>query len=377
MQILKLKNKRLLKKLHSWLGLISGLIVFIIAFTGSIYAFEFEIREWYYRTEIDLSDNFGTNKKLPPSKLWEIGQNFDDSKTIHAVRLYSDNKPSEVIYYSNLKENQHYGRLLINPYTGKIIQYIDLKTGFFPWILKGHMYLWLPEEIGRAVVGYFTVIFIFTALIGLILWMPKQMKSLKNCLTFQWKSDTKWKRKNADLHRILGFYVLIPIMIFGVTGLFWSFDGFGVAYYRFWGGNKPIYIEPKSSSKEFNTIQLDLAFQKKFHCLIPSGYIDFHAPPELGKSFEVAWNPNLGNYFNTKYYFFDTGNKIEHKVNSVYGSSENMAFADFLIKGNYDIHTGGILGIPGKILVFLVSIIIAGLPITGLLYFLGRKKWLR
>jgi hypothetical protein len=91
----------------------------------------------------------------------------------------------------------------------------------------------------------------------------------------------------------------------------------------------------------------------------------------------VAWNPNLGNYFNTKYYFFDTGNKIEHKVNSVYSSCDNQNFADFLIKGNYDIHTGGILGIPGKILVFLVSIIIAGLPITGLLYFLGRKKWLR
>lgn len=376
MQILNFNYKRLLKKIHSWLGLISGLIVFIIAITGSIYSFEFEIREWYYKSEIEVSDNF-EQKKLPPSKLWEIGQNYGENKTIHAVRLYSNNKPSEVIYYSNAKGNQHYGRLLLNPYTGKVIRYIDLKTGFFPWILKGHMYLWLPEELGREVVGYFTAIFIFTALIGLVLWMPKQWKLLENCLTFQWTTSTKWKRKNADLHRILGFYVLIPIIVFGVTGLYWSFDGFGEAYYRFWGGNKPIYIEPNSTSQEFNPAQLDHVFKDKFQSAISSGYIDFHAPSEKGKSFEVAWNSNFGNYFNTKYYFFDTGNQSEHKVNSVYSSSENQNFADFLIIGNYDIHTGGILGIPGKILVFLFSIVIAGLPITGFLYFLGRKKWLR
>jgi len=32
---------------------------------------------------------------------------------------------------------------------------------------------------------------------------------------------------------------------------------------------------------------------------------------------------------------------------------------------NYEIHTGAILGLPGKIIAFFASIFIAGLPITG------------
>jgi len=34
---------------------------------------------------------------------------------------------------------------------------------------------------------------------------------------------------------------------------------------------------------------------------------------------------------------------------------------------NYDLHTGGVLGITGKIIAFLASLIAASLPITGLL----------
>src|SRR5690606_3566510 len=41
---------------------------------------------------------------------------------------------------------------------------------------------------------------------------------------------------------------------------------------------------------------------------------------------------------------------------------------------NLNIHIGAILGLPGKILAFIVSLIAASLPITGLYIWLGRKK---
>jgi uncharacterized iron-regulated membrane protein len=41
---------------------------------------------------------------------------------------------------------------------------------------------------------------------------------------------------------------------------------------------------------------------------------------------------------------------------------------------NYDIHVGAIGGIPGKILAFIISLICASLPITGLLVWLNKGK---
>lgn len=36
-----------------------------------------------------------------------------------------------------------------------------------------------------------------------------------------------------------------------------------------------------------------------------------------------------------------------------------------IIRLNYDIHTGAVLGLPGKIIAFLISLICASLPVTG------------
>lgn len=41
---------------------------------------------------------------------------------------------------------------------------------------------------------------------------------------------------------------------------------------------------------------------------------------------------------------------------------------------NYDLHVGSILGIPGKILAFIASLVSASLPITGFLIWWGRNK---
>jgi uncharacterized iron-regulated membrane protein len=41
---------------------------------------------------------------------------------------------------------------------------------------------------------------------------------------------------------------------------------------------------------------------------------------------------------------------------------------------NYDIHVGNILGLPGKIIAFLASLICSSLPITGFIIWLGKRK---
>jgi uncharacterized iron-regulated membrane protein len=45
-----------------------------------------------------------------------------------------------------------------------------------------------------------------------------------------------------------------------------------------------------------------------------------------------------------------------------------------LLRMNYDIHTGAVIGLPGKILAFFASLIAASLPVTGFYIRWGRRK---
>ena len=49
-------------------------------------------------------------------------------------------------------------------------------------------------------------------------------------------------------------------------------------------------------------------------------------------------------------------------------------FGEKVIAANYDIHVGAILGLPTKIIGFIVSLIIASMPVTGFMIWWGRRK---
>lgn len=79
-------------------------------------------------------------------------------------------------------------------------------------------------------------------------------------------------------------------------------------------------------------------------------------------------------FWSTDYRYFDQYTLKEISVNHLYGRLKDANFADKLIRMNYDIHTGGILGFAGKILAFFLSLVAASLPITGFYIWWGRRK---
>ena len=68
--------KKLIGKIHLWLGLSSGIIVFIIAVTGCLYAFQEEIQNITeeYRFVEKQNEPF-----LPPSQLEEMAKKMTET----------------------------------------------------------------------------------------------------------------------------------------------------------------------------------------------------------------------------------------------------------------------------------------------------------
>ena len=71
--------KKTLKYLHLWLGLLSGILIFIIAITGCIYVFSEEIKEFTHRDRNVIVAPLNT-KKLPLSDLVNIAENIFEKK---------------------------------------------------------------------------------------------------------------------------------------------------------------------------------------------------------------------------------------------------------------------------------------------------------
>ena len=57
-----------------------------------------------------------------------------------------------------------------------------------------------------------------------------------------------------------------------------------------------------------------------------------------------------------------------------YNRFEEATVAEKIMRMNYDVHVGAIAGLPGKILAFFLSAIIASLPVTGFLIWWGRRN---
>lgn len=370
--------KKTIRNIHLWLGLTSGIIVFIIAITGCFYAFQEEIQN------ITEKYRFVEKQKTPfllPSELEKIARKEFPNKVLHAIKYNGTSKSAEAIFFSHddsVAANDYYHIIYINPYSGKVLEVADMYSGFFRFILDGHFYLWLPHEIGQTVCASATLIFLFMLITGLILWYPKNKKAAKQRFWFRWKKGLKWKRKNYDLHNITGFYVMLIALIFAVTGLVWGFPWFAYCYYTVTGGEKSLVYEDPISKKEIAITAVEKPLDKVF-LLMQSEYptaqsIEVH-PPETDSS-SIAANANLdeGTYWKTDYRYFDQYTLKEKSVNHIYGKLEDAKTSDKLMRMNYDIHTGAILGLPGKVFAFLISLLIATLPITGFLIWYGRRN---
>ncbi len=364
--------KKFLGKLHLWLGLSSGLVVFIVAVTGCIYAFQAEIQD------LTQSHRFVEPQSapvLPPSEISKVAQAAFPEGHLHAVLYPTPDRSAQAIFFSYGEGHDHYKIAYVNPYSGEVIKVKDENKGFFPFILDGHFYLWLPDTIGQTVVGTFTLIFLFMVISGLVLWWPKG-KNLKQGLTIKW--NARWRRKNYDLHQVAGFYVLVFALVFAVTGLVWSFFWFRDSYHQLLTGKEQFveYYDPISDSTQTwneETAALDKVWMKMRAEYPNADYIEVH-PPELPHA-AIAANANsdADTYWKIDYRYFDQYTLEELPVDHMWGRIDEATAGEKLFRMNYDIHVGAIGGFAGKLLAFFLSAIIASLPVTGFLVWWGRK----
>jgi uncharacterized iron-regulated membrane protein len=358
-------------KAHLWLGMSSGLLVFVIAVTGCIYAFQAEISDALQEHRFAAVQD---RPVLAPSFLKKIGEETLPGKHMHAVLYAKPGRAAQVIYYN--ADPEYYYIVYLNPYTGEVLKVSDENATFFRFILDGHFYLWLPHEIGQPVVASATLVFVVMLLSGLVLWWPRNRKAVKQRLTV--KTEARWRRKNYDLHNVLGFYSMSIALILGMTGLVFGFQWFARGVHTVAGGERSmLFVEPTSDTLQTYTGEKpagDVLYKRMRDENPTAQVLEVHIPTTTGSPIEIAINPDDETYWQTDYRYFDQYTLKELPVDHIYGKLSDNSAGDKLIRMNYDIHTGAVIGLPGKILAFCASLIVASLPVTGFYIWYGRRK---
>ncbi|HTN09155.1 PepSY-associated TM helix domain-containing protein [Agriterribacter sp.] len=362
--------KKLTRKIHLWLGLSSGLVVLILGITGCILVFELEIRNM---TESFRNVKVENKAVLPPSELKAIAEKHLTSKKALGIEYPGKDKAAVASYY----DEKEYELLFMNPYSGEVLKHKNMNKDFFRIVLDGHYYLWLPNDIGQPIAASATLVFLVMMISGLILWWPKNKAAKKQRFTIKWSAG--WRRKNYDLHNVLGFYMTWIAIFLAITGLVFGFQWFAKSLYWITSGGETMveHTHPVSDTTKTASFanMADHLWQEHRAGLKENESIGVYFAGIPTDPVEIAINHKPGTYYNSDYYHYDqyTGKELP-ATGSYAGKFEDAPLADKIVRMNYDMHVGAILGLPGKILAFFASLIAASLPVTGFYIWLGRKK---
>lgn len=365
--------KKTFRKLHLYAGFTSGLIVFILGVTGCCWVFNKEVKDYLD----DYSQITPQNKEvLSPLQIKEIASSVYPGHVIHGIAYQGDDKAVEVIFYE--AEPEFYRSVYINPYDGKVLHTEDNLSGFLAFVLKGHRNLWLPKDIGQPITSYGTLIFLFIIISGIVLWWPNSKKQRKQRFTFDWNENTKWKRKNYDLHSVVGFYASVLSFLIAFTGVVIGLGWVAFITYKSIGGEKSMYfLHPNNTSEIHIPLTDENNTMHNIYPLVKEHYpnfetIEVHIPEadSLSILVEVIYGDR---YYDIDYLFYDQKTSELIPTESIYGAYADANFSDLVVRMNYDIHVGSIFGLTGKILAFLISLTVTSLPITGFLMWYGRN----
>lgn len=377
-------------KLHLWFGLSIGLIIFIVSITGTLFVFKDEVENFTRKDVIYHNEQNIAQKQVLPIRVLEksVDAQLQEKYKIHWVNVPIDKKMSYQFYWyehnteawNYFDEFPIYKVAYVNPYTGKVLRTYDEKNGFFSIVKSIHWSFLLKQDWGKYVVGIPVIIFVIMLISGIILWWPKNKAARKQRFSFKWKNIKSWKRKNYDLHNILGFYASIFALIFSITGLFYAFLIVQMMMYFVFSGGNTVYpdfshittkapIEQRSETtldKVIHTVQAKYPNSFGFAIDLGHPHMDDHEHPNFSvfvKHLSYSYHKNSSLIFD------ENSGELLHTYNH-----EDKNFGEKTVAANYDIHVGSILGLPTKIIAFIVSLICASLPVTGFLVWWGRRK---
>lgn len=392
--------RKFFNDIHLWLGLISGLVIFLVCLSGTIYTYQTELVEMSapHLHQVQVPQQ----AKVLPFKQMSANIQPKDSTLLSSIQFSERGDESYEFTFSKPGGGRGSSTTyFVNPYSGEVLGNSDHKTGmrkFMGYMFSLHRWLLLDKietpifgefpnrKLGSWITGICTILFTLGVITGIVIWFPNKLRSWKQGLKI--KVGGSWKRTNHDLHNTLGLYSCIVLFLMGVTGPFFSFDWYRTGLRKALGTyeapkgergekgekgrNKGEKLENKAENAEksiaFPLDRVAQYVQKTNEVLPYTGKI------RIGLDEDKI----VVNKYKVGFFAPAAGDEIEFKTEKV-EVEKLKKFSDKTWNQKVSssikaLHMGTVFGGFSKLLYFISCLIATSLPVTGTLIWLNKMK---
>ncbi|MDT0647129.1 PepSY-associated TM helix domain-containing protein [Zunongwangia sp. F260] len=361
--------RKFMNDVHLWLGLGSGIVLFLVCFSGTMLVFEKEIKALF-------AEDLKIKNKEEIIEIGDLVENLKSRGEVLGVSISNKETDPYEFRVKTSPEDRRGTIFFVDPHTGDTLKAPESSLdGFFMSMFRLHRWLLLDTAIGRPIVGVATIIFFFLAVSGIIIWFPKKWKWRNFKPGFKIKFSAKWKRINHDLHNTLGFYSCIFLVVMILTGLCWSFEwyrdaGSQVLGTKVFGNRGSPGIESQldfDPSEELTVAEIYKVASKELNY---NGITSISLPSskkgvfQIRKYDESNWSPVVSDQL-----VLDRNGEMLQK--EIFKEKPLNVQVASLIK---PLHTGEIFGMFSKVLYFISCLIATSLPVTGTIIWLNKMK---
>lgn len=228
-------TKKIISKLHLWLGLAAGTVFVVLGLTGSVLA-------WI--PELDRALNPALLQAPVPAGVERGAAHTITPGQVQAAyeRLLADpayGRPSQlftpatagdvfIAWYRQPNPDRNAFSLdvsrqvMLDPHTLQVLgerNWGELGLSrplLMPTLFHLHRYL-VAGDTGKMIVGISGIVMLVITLTGIVLWWPRATwKALRQALTVRFGGS--WPRLNYSLHRTAGFIVAPLLLVQGFSG---------------------------------------------------------------------------------------------------------------------------------------------------------------
>lgn len=387
--------RQLLVLLHRWFGLFTAVFLFISGLTGAIISWDHELDEWL-NPALFNSDTPG--ERQSPLVLANQLEAIDPRLQISFLPLHHEEGHALTVFVDRLIEpttgrlyDTGFNQLGLNPVTGAVQDsrewgVISLsRENLLPFLYKLHYSMHIPDgftiELGVLFMGIVAIVWVIDS--GIALWISfPRSRSWRKSFAFRWHKGLRVI--NFDLHRSGGVWVWLLLLLLAVTSVSMNLEQ---------QVTRPLVslvsdltpspfasrtpnptdnpILPRISRED--AVKLAQLEARKRGWTAPPGALFYSVEFGLyGVRFHEAGDEHGAGLGNPWVYFDgQDGRLVGYNV-----PGEGSA-GDVFLQAQFPLHSGRILGLPGRIFISVMGLVVAMLSATGIIIWLRKRNFRR
>ncbi|SLM50102.1 putative iron-regulated membrane protein [Nitrospira japonica] len=378
--------------IHRWAGLFTALFLFVSGLTGAVISWDHEIDEWLNDHLFDVS-NIGPS--IPYLELAARIEAADPRVRVSQVPLQTEPGRSLLFGVQPRVDPQTgklykagYNQVFLDPVTGKELGRREWgavavdREHLMAFLYRLHYTLHIPNFAGQNrwgqwFMGGIAIIWLLDCFVALAISFPDRFRWRRSF----WIRHGSRYQLNFDLHRAGGLWTWGVLLVLAVSAVYLNL-------------NREIVRPAVAAVATVTPNPFDVRTQRPLNQPIEPR-IDYAAA--IANAQEEAqrkrWQEPVGAAsYNARYgiyqvRFFQPGN--DHGsggfgVRRLYFDGLDGAYLGELIPGSgtagdlflqiqFPLHSGRIAGIPGRIFISIMGLVVAGLSVTGVVIWMKRR----